>query len=326
MKKVLFLLCVTFLLLTGQGRAEVIDWDKIEHWSGEGSKRAALVVQFQTESESSNPGTLIWGFRWDGDQTISGEELIKEIASGSDDLVILTQFTGSMGSTMAGIGFSEDIESLLDNLEYDFDGATGDSRISFGYFEPNSSMGQTVAPGADAINLVFEAIDAARDTHVIQHPLDQQAYGYPAYDYDWWQLSTSLQKTCWNAGWYKGYWGFWIGGTDMSDMSYSGLGMTSVTVEDGDVHGWKYMIIDEDDMNNGFGQYLDDNSAWQPLNYSHSFIQSGVDSLHDSDCRESHSDGETLYFRLDGSRVREISTPGIYIVRNGEYSSKITIK
>lgn len=302
--------------------AEVIDWEKIEFWSGEGNNKAALVVQFLNTKDSPAPGSVIWGYRWTDGEEPTGEDLLRTVAKESNDLVVMTQFTGSMGSTLNGLGYAASIETLLDNLEYDFDGATQDAKISFGFFEPNTSMQQTSAPGSDAVNLVFEAIDAARETHIIEHPLNQHSYGYPAYDYDWWQLAEKPSQTFWNAGWYKGYWSFWSGGADMADLSYSGLGMSSVYLVDGDVHGWKYMIINEDDMNQDFHQYLDDNSSWLPLNYKHSFTTSDIDILEcDSPCGS-----EVEYYRIDGLRVTTPMRPGMYIRRTPTRISKIIIK
>ena len=40
--------------------------DMIENWSGEGANRAAFVVQWNAEGETS---ALVWGFRWDGEAT-----------------------------------------------------------------------------------------------------------------------------------------------------------------------------------------------------------------------------------------------------------------
>lgn len=50
--------------------------DMIENWSGEGANRAAFVVQWNAESETS---ALVWGFRWDGEAT--GETMARAIAA-----------------------------------------------------------------------------------------------------------------------------------------------------------------------------------------------------------------------------------------------------
>ena len=300
--------------------AETLDWNKIEHWAGEGPNRAALVVQFITGDGQTNPGAVVWGYRWADGETPTCYDLVTAVAKASSDLVVLTQFTGPMGCTMNGIGYAKDINVLLDNLEYDFDSAMQYPKISFGFDEPNTSMGQTSAPGNETLNLVLEAIDDARETHNIDHPLNQRVYGYPAYDYDWWQLGAQKPDMYWNAGWYKSYWSYWLGGSDMNSLSYSGLGMSSVELMDGDVHGWKHLPINEDDMNQDFDQYLEDNSSWLTLNYNHFSGTSGIASS------EFAEDAAVEYYRLDGTRATGTLPAGIYLRRQGTHTSKIIIK
>ncbi len=57
----------------------------------------------------------------------------------------MIQYTGSMGSTLNGLGVSMNREEL-DFLNYDFSRAAIGDEVSFGYFTPNSSMGQDIAP------------------------------------------------------------------------------------------------------------------------------------------------------------------------------------
>ncbi|MCM1021856.1 MAG: hypothetical protein NC343_06370 [Muribaculum sp.] len=321
MKKILFILAV--LCFCGATvRSEVLDWNKIEYWCGEGSNKAALVVQLHTAKGMPNPGTLVWGFRWNEGETFTGEDLVRAIATHSNDIVILTQFTGPMGRTLNGVGFAKDCDMLLDNIMYDFENAASDPKITFGFYEPTVSMGQTVAPGAEAINLVADAIAGARTNHIIDHPLNQHEYGYPAYDYDWWQLSVQSPNMFWNAGWYKGYWSYWCGGEDLNDMSYSGLGMSSVVVSDGDVQGWKYVVVNEDDMNNDFDAYIQSNASWLPINYKHELPQaSAIDEISTEE-----SLPEVEYYRLDGTRVNGNPTSGLYIVKQDAKTTKQYIR
>lgn len=309
----LLLASLTVLHLVANG--ETIDWSLITHWAGEGNNRAALVVQFASGSNVDNPGAVVWGYRWTDDATPTGYDMISEIATASDDLAIFTQYTGYMGRTLCGIGFAKEVEAVLGALEYDFDSASEDPNISFDFFDPNMSMGQTSAPGGTAIDLAFEAIEEAMETHILDHPLNYDAYGYPAYDYDWWQPSALDSGEYWNAGWYNGYWSYWVGGTDMSDLAYSGLGMSSVYLADGDVNGWKYLAINEDDMNDDFSNYLDANSQWLPLNYAH-FTGTGLQTAESADS----ADAPCEYYRLDGIRVARPSVPGFYIVKSGKNS------
>lgn len=235
-------LLTIMILLSAVGTlmAEKVDFSKIVHWAGTGENRAALVVQFNDGKEDV---AYVWGYRWNG--TASGEDMLREVAACSSALSVLVQYTGSMGSTLDGIGLSKG-RKLLDYLEYDFQKAAIDGQVSFGYFEPNTMMGQTSAPGDDTPNMVRTAIEASRTKGIIEHPLNARRYGYPAYDYDFWQLSAAHKEDTdihWQAGWYDGYWSYWLGaeGQELSDASYSGLGMSSAQLSPGSVNLWNYM-------------------------------------------------------------------------------------
>ncbi len=170
-----------------------------------------------------------------------------------------------MGSTLNGIGVSMNREEL-DYLHYDFDRAAIGGEVSFGYFEPNTSMGQETAPGYEAVQMCADAIGRARTSGIIDHPLNAFFYGYPAYDYDYWQLEEGYQDSYeyrWRAGWYDGYWSYWHGPNDYDYMSYSGLGMSSTVLTDGCVQAWKYIVF------NGGGGYGDSGGELaEDLDYS----------------------------------------------------------
>lgn len=74
--------------------------DMIENWSGEGANRAAFVVQWNAESETS---ALVWGFRWDGEAT--GETMARAIAASDPRFFIMTETGTAYGSTVLGFGY-----------------------------------------------------------------------------------------------------------------------------------------------------------------------------------------------------------------------------
>ena len=222
-----------------------VDWEQIEHWAGDpdGQNKCALVIDFQ---DKEGADALVWGYRWNGTKT--GEDLIRAVASESSILTAMIQYTGTMGSTLNGLGVSMNRDEL-DFLQYDFQSAAIRGEVSFGYFTPNSSMGQDIAPGYDAEDMCIQAIERAKTTGIIEHPLNAFAYGYPAYDYDYWQLEEGYagsDEYRWRAGWYDGYWSYWHGPNDYEYMSYSGLGMSSSVLSDGDVQAWKYIVFNGD--------------------------------------------------------------------------------
>lgn len=251
MKKTL-LTCIASLGLCVSANAveyvDWVDWDQIEHWAGDpnGENKCALVIDFQDGYDEA----YVWGYRWNGTKT--GEDLVRAVASQSSILTAMIQYTGTMGSTLNGLGISLSREEL-DYLHYDFDRAAIGGEVSFGFFEPNTSMGQEVAPGYAAEGMCIDAIEKAKTTGIIEHPLNAFLYGYPAYDYDYWQLEDGYESYDyrWRAGWYDGYWSYWHGPNDYDYLGYSGLGMSSTVLSDGCVQAWKYIVF------NGGGSFGD---------------------------------------------------------------------
>lgn len=322
MKKQILLTSAAALALTAG--AYVIDWNKIEHWAGEGPNRAALIVQFD-EPDATSPGALVWGYRWADGEKPTGETMMREIARASSDMVILIQYTGWMGYTLDGVGYAPDVRTLLSGVSFDLDGAASDSRISFGYFEPNTTMGQTSAPGQEALDLSFDAIAEAGVSHVIKHPLDAATYGYAAYDYDYWRLDkTGFARPDdyrWQAAWYDGYWQYWTGPADTDKLSYSGLGMSSVELEDGMANGW--MMVALDGPVGGADATTGASTQWREPNYTH-FSSSSAVELPDADDAASPVE----IYRLDGTRVGAAGqlAPGLYVVKKGRQTRKIYIR
>lgn len=309
----------SLLLLAGcslPACAECIDWSAIRHWSGEGPNRAALVVQFDTtDPATDNPGAIVWGFRWkDGDEP-SGQDMFRAVASQSSDLLLFTQQTGVYGHTVCGIGYAPAVNDITRALFYDYESAAADPSISFGFDSPLSFMGQTEAPGSNAFNMAMEAIEAAADSHIIEHPLSQEEFGYPAYDYDWWQLSETAApggKLFWRAGWYKGYWSHWTGTGDLDESAYSSLGISSIRLTDGDINAWRYNGNPAADASSGA-------STWLPMNYDHFAISTGVENIY----REA-PETSAEYYSLDGRKLSAPPAKGIYIVRSGNKAVKRT--
>lgn len=226
-----------------------VEWDKITHWAGDpaGENKCALVIDFQ---DGKSNQALVWGYRWNGNA--SGEDLLRAVAGQSSILTAMIQYTGTMGSTLNALGVSDQREEL-DYLTYDFSTASVASEISFGFFSPNINMGQDNAPGYDAEEFTSLAIERARESGIIEHPLNAFVYGYPAYDYDYWQLDPSVADASyyrWKSGWYEGYWSYWHGPNDYDFLAYSGLGMSSTQLVDGGVQAWKYTPLNGGE---GFG-------------------------------------------------------------------------
>ena len=309
-----------------------VDFSRIRHWAGSGDCRAALVVQF---ADGKSSDAYVWGYRFNVADEPTAEDMLRAVAAESSDLVLLTQYTGSMGNTVCGIGHSPACDDVLGALQYDFDAAVEDGSISFGYYTPNATMGQTDAPGGSAPDYCYDAIAAASQSHVIEHPLDAATYGYACYDYDYWQLddvATDDPAIHWNSGWYVGYWSYWVGGADSASLGYSAWGITSVPVSDLAVHAFKYLLLSEPDASTGAS------TQWGALNYHH-YLEpepepepepdpdpdAGIATLFvDSEsCRK-----RIVYYRIDGSDAGSDAAalrPGVYLRRDGAKITKILI-
>ncbi|MDE6310782.1 MAG: T9SS type A sorting domain-containing protein [Muribaculaceae bacterium] len=305
--------------------AFTVDWNRIQFWTGEGENKAAIVVQFLDDGPEE---AYVWGYRWKKDTEASGEDMFRAVAASSPDLTLFTQFTGPMGSTVCGIGYSHE-HTISDYLEFDFDAAREDPNISFNWFSANTMLGQTSTPGWDTPDLCSEAIILSKTSHILDHPINAMVYGYACYDYDWWQpYELPADKLIrWNAGWYKGYWSYWCGTADSESFAYSGLGMSSRKLADGDVDGWKYTSLD--------GEYIDGSTgataAWHPLNYSH------FSSSHVNDITTENNIEKIYVYNSSGVRIRELESDvtigylysilpkGLYIITGMGKTKKILI-
>lgn len=240
------LLAVSLGLSAFSALAHPIDFNRIQNWTGTGPNKAALVIQYNGDTYGSD--AYVWGYRWENGEKPSGETMMKAICANSSRLSMLTQYTGSMGSTLCGVGYSLHQE-VLKHLFFNFEKAKNFEFINFDYYNVNSFMGQTEAPGDNAPALAQAAIDKAiAGTHYVQHPFDYATYGYPAYDYDCWDIDeetelrggVSQYEPKWLSAWYEGYWSYWCANNPSQDWMYSGSGFSGRTLVDGSVDGWSF--------------------------------------------------------------------------------------
>lgn len=257
MRTELFSIAIGLSVLSAS--AHPVDFDRIQNWTGTGPNRAALVIQYNGDKYGSD--AYVWGYRWENGEKPTGETMMKAICANSSRLSMLTQYTGSMGSTLCGVGYSLN-QSVLKHVFFNFDKAKTFEFINFDYYEVNSLMGQTKAPGDDSPKIAQAAIDdAIAGTHYIQHPFDYGTYGYPAYDYDCWDIDNeteskggaSAYEPKWLSAWYEGYWSYWCANNPTQDWIYSGTGFTGRELADGAVDGWSFTQF-ESAMVGGMGE------------------------------------------------------------------------
>ncbi|MCM1369293.1 MAG: hypothetical protein NC204_02855 [Candidatus Amulumruptor caecigallinarius] len=297
-----------------------VDFNKITHWTGEGENRAALVIY--NNAGASDPSAYVWGYRWPAGETRNGDDMFKDICANSTELVLLTQITGQYGSTVCGIGFGN-AEKLLENIYFDFDMAKDYEFINFDYYNTNTLFGQSSAPGDNTPEICREAIEEARTTgkHYIQHPIDYNHYGYPAYDYDCWKITEGGNEYgWWNSAWYTGYWSYWTADIRDDEWMYSGSGFTGRRLSDGSLDAWSFTMF-EHAMVGGIGEgeappQDETLYSYRPANTT-------------SDITEIATDDDTPgeYYSIDGTYIgHNRPKKGLYIIRKGSKSKKIVIK
>lgn len=185
-------------------------FDMIENWTGEGENRAALVIQWNDELDR-DPAALVFGYRWDGFAT--GFDMLRDVVLNNPRLFALVQRTNvgcdispiaPDGYTVDGLGWDDD-ESGEPGL---YDSGNNDTYYPEGglQYHPRGGSG----------------IDGS----------------YPDYDYDNWKATDDTD--IWQAGWYIGYWSYWVKDSEADQFGYSGWGVACRELTDGSWDGWNY--------------------------------------------------------------------------------------
>ena len=185
-------------------------FDSIDFWVGDGENRAAIVLTWH-DTDKTVPDNMVWGYRWSADvDTISGLSLFESVMKADPRLVGLVQYTGSMGYTINGIGYCEPRATSM-QISFQLDSAK--AHVSYTYPDNAATLART-------------AINQGKSSGVIYHPFGSNGTSYPAYDYDYW-VATATATNHWFAGWYSGYWSYFVRDSYTQDFSYSGYGASS---------------------------------------------------------------------------------------------------
>ncbi|MDR2804193.1 MAG: Ig-like domain-containing protein [Dysgonamonadaceae bacterium] len=181
-------------------RSDNFTFDDIILWAGDGSKRAALAVQWNDPRETN---AMVWGYQWDGDKY--GVDILFDVCKADPKFHVMADATTSgYGSAIAGVGYD----------------ANGDGI----FFVKNKKTGVVIQPD---------------DNGVIPHPTPVYDYDdYEAGDpEDYWGAGWySSYWSYWlkaddNASW--GYSGVGASGRRLTDGCWDGwnfaLGMSNYT-------------------------------------------------------------------------------------------------
>ena len=189
-------------------------FDMIQNWSGEGSKRAALVIQWNDSREKT---ALVFGYRWDGQAT--GADMLREVVSANPRLYTLMQYTNVSSPTDPDGGYT------INGLGWDLD-----------------ADGEIALRDTGNGNQIYTCEDYTDGTGFFKHP---RGYvpgqgGSSDYDYDNWQAVD--EDDFWGAGWYISYWSYWVKDSQEASFSYSSWGASGRVLEDGSWDGWNFSV------------------------------------------------------------------------------------
>ncbi len=179
--------------------------DSIKNWSGEGPKRAGLVIQWNTGRDHY---ALAFGYRFDGSPT--GIDMLRCVVENNPQLYGLFQRTNvssgneKFGYTINGLGWDANCSGVPVTI---IDTGNGDEAYTStsGFFDHPRGCSESVS--------------------------------YPDYDYDNW--ISADPEDYWQAGWYVGYWSYWLKDGN-GGFTYSGVGASGRTLSDGSWDGWNY--------------------------------------------------------------------------------------
>ena len=183
-------------------------FDMIESWTGEGSNRAALVIQWNDPKEDC---ALVFGYRWDGLAT--GADMIRAVVADNPQLYGLIQYTNVSSPTDPLGGYT------INGFGWDRD---GDGEIALKDTKDNQIY--------------------TSENGLFIHPrgYDPDKGGSSDYDYDDWKAVD--ENDFWGAGWYLSYWSYWVKGSQDSSFGYSGWGASGRVLEDGCWDGWNFSL------------------------------------------------------------------------------------
>jgi hypothetical protein len=218
---------------------------------------AYLLVKW-TDDKAIERGdsVLIWAYVWNT-KTPQGYainkysiDMLRAVANGDCRFSVLLQNTGGGNFAVGGFGYNfDDLEPGRVPLEFDSVGAQGlvaRDTIQFRYTgNPNCATpyNQFVTPDSPFV-YINRAIIQSAETGVIKHPLDA-AYGYPAYDYDFWVLEDPGNNDHeWQAGWNYNYWSFNIREGLSGSFTYPANGVATQLLNNNSVHYFVFASAD----------------------------------------------------------------------------------
>lgn len=110
MRKIVYLFIALYLTagLFAQQPAASFTMDDIRNWTGTGSNRSALAIQWITGDNPTNPTAeeihfLVWGYRWEAEDKPTGLDMIRAVAK--EDPRFYVMLEDSENATVWGFGY-----------------------------------------------------------------------------------------------------------------------------------------------------------------------------------------------------------------------------
>lgn len=224
MKRLFRFLLISSAILMAAGTAQAsFSLGDIEFWAGSGEDQAALVVHWSAPEVYNNtfmPSPIAdvsyaWGYRFDG--TATAEDMMLALAAADPHLYILAGGQVGLGMAIVGIGY-----------DYDGDGEFG------------LSDGTSTYTAADFANgIIDNQAYTSGDTFLPTDDDDLYWGGWYGPNWELWHEQGSNggftdapdrgSDTYWTGDFFSGSHGEW---------DFSGLGISSLSLEDGSWVGW----------------------------------------------------------------------------------------
>jgi hypothetical protein len=238
---------------------------------------------------------FVWGYRWNPYQVyydpVTGErdssfvqyhgiDMLRAVVNNDERLSVLLQYTGVSGHFVGGIGlnwYGKGAACYPVPVDFDIAGAQNEGYVDFSYFPPNKYCGEgQVTVPKNANNSVTYALSDYDSTRFLIHPFGAE-YGYPAYDFDYWNLDSYLEEEQhWQAGYAKnGFWGYFradnrrvpIPSADFeNDPDAAEFGVTYEPLRNQQVHGFVFEPGFAVHQFDGAPRYMDCGCAPCPAN------------------------------------------------------------
>lgn len=113
MRKVFYLFITLLLVSVGfaQQPASSFTMDDIQNWTGTGTNKSALAIQWVTGDDPLNPASgddvhfLVWGYRWEEGETPSAIDMIRAILKNDPRFYMMLGEAGGIGTVTWGFGY-----------------------------------------------------------------------------------------------------------------------------------------------------------------------------------------------------------------------------